>query len=234
MIHTKIIGPYITGLHLGSYTYLFSNILDYTLNKEDTLVILKQNPQLYVASTIANFKNLIGLSPVYYIFADNLILQDKSIHFQFVKLLGMLLIHNITFYLIHKCFHDYKSLYHIHKFHHKFVKPVPSNGNAVSITEYNVAYVIPFILGAILTKPNELTFKLAIGIISCLNSLVHSGKLKDIHLPSLLVTPKDHLTHHEKLDTKYASPILNVDNIVNIIKSFFYYDNSKYKYAKYI
>ena len=48
--------------------------------------------------------------------------------------------------------------------------------NAVSMTEYNIAYVLPFIIGAILTKPNELTFKLAIGIISFLNSLVHSGK----------------------------------------------------------
>ncbi len=232
MIHTNVIKPYISGLHLGSYTYLFSNILDYTLNKEDTMSILKQNPQLYVASTIANFKNLIGLSPLYYIFADNLILHDKSVHFQLFKLLGMLLTHNITFYLIHKCFHDYKSLYHIHKFHHKFVKPVPSNGNAVSMTEYNIAYVLPFIIGAILTKPNELTFKLAIGIISFLNSLVHSGKLKHLRYPSLFVTPSDHLTHHEKLDTKYASPILNIDNIVNRVNKMFNNEHSKYKYAR--
>lgn len=232
MIHTKIIKPYISGLHLGSYTYLFSNILDYTLNKEDTMAILKQNPQLYVVSTIANFKNLIGLSPLYYIFADNLILQDKSVHFQLFKLLGMLLTHNITFYLIHKCFHDNKSLYNIHKFHHKFVKPISSNGNAVSMTEYNIAYVLPFIIGAILIKPNELTFKLTIGIISFLNSLVHSGKLKHLRYPSLFVTPRDHLTHHEKLDTKYASPILNVDNVVNRVNKMFNNEHSKYKYTR--
>ena len=89
-----------------------------------------------------------------------------------------------------------------------------------------------FIIGAILIKPNELTFKLTIGIISFLNSLVHSGKLKHLRYPSLFVTPRDHLTHHEKLDTKYASPILNVDNVVNRVNKMFNNEHSKYKYTR--
>ena len=41
-----IVKPYLTGLHLGSYTYLFSNILDHTISRENTLELIKKNPQL--------------------------------------------------------------------------------------------------------------------------------------------------------------------------------------------
>ena len=44
----------------------------------------------------------------------------------------------------------------LYKFHHKFVKPIPSNGNAVSMTEYNIAYVMPFLIGVLLFLYNEL------------------------------------------------------------------------------
>tara|TARA_B110000858_G_C17792109_1_gene470459 strand:- start:1812 stop:2519 length:708 start_codon:yes stop_codon:yes gene_type:complete len=233
-LQTRIIKPYLTGLHLGSYTYLFSHLLDFTLSKDDTIDIVKKNPSLYLASTISNFKNLLGLSPVYYVFANNLIIIDKTTNIQMLRLLGMLLTHNIIFYNVHKNFHERKWIYFIHKFHHKFVKPIPSNGNAVSMYEYNLAYVLPFIVGALLFKPNEITFNLTIGIISFLNSLVHSGALRSLKIPKLLVNPDDHLIHHEKLDTKYASPLLNIDYFVDGVKGLFTNEYSKYKHTKYM
>ena len=139
ILTSQIIKPYISGLHLGSYTYLFSNILDHTISRTQTLELIEKNPKLYIQSTVSNFINLIGLSPIYYIIADNVLLNDKSVHIQLMKTLAIVLTHNIIFYKLHKIFHENKNLFFIHKFHHKFIKPIPSNGNAVSIHEYNIA-----------------------------------------------------------------------------------------------
>lgn len=230
ILTSQIIKPYIAGLHLGSYTYLFSNILDHTISRAQTLELIEKNPKLYIQSTVSNFINLIGLSPIYYIIADNVLLNDKSVHIQFMKTLAIVLTHNIIFYKLHKIFHENKNLFFIHKFHHKFIKPIPSNGNAVSIHEYNIAYVAPFLIAAMIFKPNGVSFQLAIAIISFLNSLVHCGPLKNIRLFPLFVEPNHHLIHHEKLTTKYASPFLNVD----YLRDFFLMnseESKKYKYT---
>lgn len=227
----KVINPYVTGLHLGSYTYLFSNVLDHTISRNDTLELIKKSPNLYLNSGISNFINLLGLSPIYYIFADNLLLNNNTYEIQLFKLLFMLLTHNIIFYRLHKLFHDVKSLYFIHKFHHRFIKPIPSNGNAVSINEYNISYVLPFLIGAILFKPNGITFQMSIAIISFLNSLVHCGPLKNIKLFPLFVTPNHHLIHHEKLTTKYASPLFNIDIFENGLNIFESKIDKKWKYV---
>jgi sterol desaturase/sphingolipid hydroxylase (fatty acid hydroxylase superfamily) len=216
-----IIKPYISGLHLGSYTYLFSNILDHTISRQQTMELIQKNPQLYIQSTVSNLINLIGLSPIYYIVAENLLLHDKTVHIQWLKTLAIILTHNLIFYKLHKLFHENKSLYFIHKFHHKFVKPIPSNGNAVSILEYNSAYVAPFLIGALIFKPNGISFQLAIAVISVLNSLVHCIPLKNIRLFPIFVAPNDHLIHHEKLTTKYASPFFNVDTMDKIINKYY-------------
>lgn len=225
-----IVKPYISGLHLGSYTYLFSNILDHTISREQTMELIQKNPKLYIQSTVSNFINLIGLSPIYYIIAENTLLIDKTVHIQWLKTLAIVLTHNILFYKLHKLFHENKSLYFIHKFHHKFVKPIPSNGNAVSVLEYNIAYVAPFLIGALFFKPNGVSFQLAIAIISFLNSLVHCIPLKNIRLFPFLVVPNDHLVHHEKLTEKYASPFFNVDNMDKIIHTRFQ-EIQKYKHT---
>lgn len=233
-IVNQIINPYIKGLHMGSYTYLFSNVLDYTISKETTLELLQKHPKLYIQSSISNFINLLGLSPIYYVIAENTLLTNKSTEIQLFNWMGIVLTHNIVFYQLHKWFHEIKSLYFLHKFHHKFVKPVPSNGNAVSVHEYNIAYVMPFLLGAYLFKPNGITFQLAIATISILNSFVHCPQLRNIGLPWIpfLVVPGDHLIHHEKLTTKYASPLLNVDFIVRSFEAV-HKGDPKYRQYKY-
>jgi hypothetical protein len=234
----RIIKPYITGLHLGSYTYLFSNVLDHTISRSSTLDLIKKNPQLYIDGTVSNFVNLMGLSPVYYVMVDNFLLRDKSIGIQLLKVMGMVFTHNVLFYNLHKLFHEKKGLYFLHRFHHKFIKPIPSNGNSVSINEYNIAYVLPFLVGAIIFNPNGLSFQLSIAIISIFNALVHCPPLKYLKFPPLFVSPNDHLIHHEKLTTKYASPILNMDYISRAINDFFYMNESpehkKYRHTKYI
>lgn len=228
-ITVNILKPYMTGLHLGSYTYLFSNILDHTISRGDTLDLIKKNPQLYIDGTVSNFINLMGLSPLYYIVVENFLLKNKTVEIELLKAFGIVFIHNILFYKLHKTFHKIKSLYFIHRFHHKFIKPIPSNGNSVSIIEYNIAYILPFLVGALIFNPNSITFQLAIGIISFLNSLVHCPPLRNIRLFPLLVVPNDHLVHHEKLTSKFASPLLNVDFISNKMKNIFYNKKDEYK-----
>ena len=136
-----IVKPYISGLHLGSYTYLFSNILDHTISREQTLDLIQKNPKLYIQSTVSNFINLIGLSPIYYIVAENILLIDKTVHIQWLKTLAIVLTHNVIFYKLHKLFHENKSLYFIHKFpirkryrrnspHSTCVKPCVSLANS--------------------------------------------------------------------------------------------------------
>lgn len=230
----QIVKPYISGLHLGSYTYLFSHILDHTISKKETLELIQKNPNLYTKGTVSNFVNLIGLSPIYYIFANNILLKDQVVGIHILKVLGLVLTHNILFYKLHKIFHENKSLYFIHKFHHRFTAPIPSNGNAVSIIEYNIAYVLPFLIGAILLKPNGITFQIAIGIISIFNSFVHCGPLRNIKSWPIFVVPNDHLIHHEKLTEKYASPTINIDFISKKIKQTLglnYKVDNKYKYT---
>lgn len=84
-----IVRPYITGLHLGSYTYLFSNVLDHTISRKNTMELIQKNPKLYIDGTVSNFINLLGLSPMYYIIVDNFFITDKSVELQLLKWFGM-------------------------------------------------------------------------------------------------------------------------------------------------
>ena len=61
--------------------------------------------------------------------------------------------------------------------------------------------------------------------------MVHCGPLKHIKLWKIFVTPNDHLVHHEKLDTKYASPTINIDFISNKTKDFLGINDKYFKGA---
>ncbi len=218
MIVKTLVTPYIKGLHLGTYTYMFSHILDHTISKDDMFSLMKKNPLLFNQCAKTNFINLIGVTPFYYVFVDNFLLVDKTTFIQPLKIISMLLIHNVLFYLIHMTFHKFKNLYYMHKFHHRFTQPIPSSGNAVTLDEYNIAYVSPFLIAAFLIKPNDISFRITIGIVTFLNALIHCIPLSDLSIGQLFIKPGDHIEHHEKLVVKYAAPLLNIDFIVKTIK----------------
>ena len=215
MIINSIVKPYIKGLHLGTYTYMFSHILDHTISQNDTLQLIKKNPLLFSQCARSNFLNLIGVTPFYYIFVDNFLLYDNTIIIQPLKIISILLIHNFLFYIAHFSFHNFKPLAFIHHFHHKFNKPIPSSGNAVSLNEYNIAYVLPFLIAAFLIKPNDISFRASIAIIGFLNSLIHCIPLYNLSIGNLFIKPGDHIEHHEKRTVKYAAPLLNIDLFVD-------------------
>ena len=57
---------------------------------------------------------------------------------------------------------------------------VPSLGNAVSVEEYMMAYLFPFIFGSYLTNPSELTFVVPILITVVLNMMIHCQELNNL------------------------------------------------------
>ena len=210
-----IINPYFKGLNLGMYLYLFAHILDHTLCKSDMFNLIKKDPILFNQCATSNFINLIVLAPLYYIFSDIFLLSNNDTNIQYLNIIYILLVHNFLFYIAHYSFHNIKSLYFIHSFHHKFYHPIPSSGNAVSVTEYNIAYVLPFLIPAYFIKPNEISFRISISIIGILNALIHSIPLYNFKINKFLIKPGDHIEHHQKLTVKYAAPLLNIDYILS-------------------
>lgn len=144
-------------------------------------------------------------------------------------------IHAIGYYYVHKAFHLSPKWYKYHKFHHRFNTHVPpSSANAVEAVEYVLAYLLPFVLALAIwsfsttTKIHAHNLSIAASVIAVLNLLVHTPKLEDRYMFSptttkssswtrWFVSTEDHLNHHRKLKCHYASPTLNVDNIVEAV-----------------
>ena len=114
--------------------------------------------------------------------------------------------------------HKVKYLKYMHDFHHMFKKTIATVGNAVEPSEFNIAYVIPFIVGSLLVQPNNFTFKCVIMTISLLNLFIHCPNFKDLNMPKFLVSPGQHMEHHENYSGTYAAPLLNIDYFLNTKK----------------
>ena len=125
------------------------------------------------------------------------------------------------YYSIHKYLHESPKLYKlIHQYHHQFKLHVPPMAaNAVTPMEYIVAYAIPFAVACIvlLCKATTIALRDAVSIASITNLLVHTPILQEIsikYIPRYFVSTNDHLTHHAKITTNYASPTFNIDYIL--------------------
>ena len=132
----------------------------------------------------------------------------------------MLLVQAVLFYLVHKAFHEVKSLWWTHRFHHKFNDVIlPSSASAVSFAEYVLAYIFPLWVGAMITSPDPFVIDTVIHIITLTNLLIHSPFMQDKQYPSwLLVTADDHFRHHRKLTCDYAAPVINCDSIIEAVE----------------
>ena len=109
-------------------------------------------------------------------------------------------------------------MYWAHRFHHRFNAHVaPSTANAVSLAEYSIAYMLPFIAGSMVLRPDRYSMFIAVGIISFNNLLVHTPFLADLsakYVPWWGVSTADHLEHHKRLTTNYAAPTFSVDRLL--------------------
>jgi len=122
----------------------------------------------------------------------------------------------ILYYLVHMAFHEVKGLYWMHRYHHKFNTVVlPSSANAVSLAEYVFAYMLPLVIGATLTRADELAALSGAFVVAVTNLLIHTPWLEGSQYPSwIFVTASDHLSHHRKTRGNYGAPVFHLDRIV--------------------
>ena len=203
---------------LSFFTIFLSIFLDTTLSINSTLKLIQENPKLYLQGIMANYLNLLLLSPLYYIGAYVFLLNQNNEHFNFLKYIGLILIQNIGYYKIHEFMHKNRHFTWIHDFHHLFVITTPSSGNAVSCYEFQFAYLCPFLLGALLFRPNSMEFRSSIITISLFNLFIHTQELRNLIYPSFLVSPQKHCVHHETKSNTYSAPLLNLDYLLHTNK----------------
>ena len=195
-----------------------------------------QGKELYWTGVVLNFFNHIVIGIPLYIFAvvffcrtqevednnSNSNSNNKSSYSWLIaaEVLWVVTVHSFLYYKIHKAFHESPHLFQLfHKFHHRYNAYVPpSSANSVSVGEYVLAYLVPFLVAVVLRSTSTLSLSIALWIISITNLLVHTPRL-EFYYPShwLLVSTKDHSDHHRKLKVHYASPTLNIDNLIQYL-----------------
>ena len=203
----------IKGFMLGYMSYIIGVHMDNTIALDSLKNVMSHYPSklIFKAYNTITF-NMLFISPVVYTMIDNYILKHDNYYIYLDKVLLLLLIRHFGCYIMHRTMHKIQFLKKYHDFHHEFDKHlIPSLGNAVSTTEFLTAYISPFIIGAIIVKPNEITFVIPIILISIFNNIIHCKELEHIKWPKYLVSPAQHIKHHEIRDKHYAAPILNLD-----------------------
>lgn len=209
-----IIIHFFKGFCLGLSVCILSFVLDYNISRKSFDKLIKTNKGLYGKSVIAVTRNLLVISPIVYSFVGEMYLT-YSYQIQYGNIFSILGIHSVGYYIIHLSMHKSYLLYDLHKFHHNFDNILlPSIGNAVSIGEYLIAYVAPFVFSAHILRPNEISFILAIYIISLLNMAIHCKELENMKWSKYFVSPKNHIDHHKYRSVHYAAPTVNIDYLL--------------------
>ena len=201
------------GFLLGGSICLLGFLVDTHFCKESLKNMQEQQLELYNKGVETVQTNIMIIGPMFYTLVDQTLLTH-SYEIQFLNILSMLAIHSIGYYGVHYYMHKIPVLYSIHKFHHSFDRfLLPSIGNAVSFEEFFLAYMGPFIFGAYVLRPNEISFVIPIGIIGILNLVIHCKELEDVPWNKYFVSPKNHIEHHEKRTGHYAAPTVNLDYV---------------------
>jgi sterol desaturase/sphingolipid hydroxylase (fatty acid hydroxylase superfamily) len=135
-----------------------------------------------------------------------------------LALLALLACQAGGYYLAHRAMHTPR-LYWAHRFHHRFAHgtTVPASANAVSVVEYALAYLLPFVTGALVLRPPEDAFFWSVAVVSCNNVLIHTPCLAALGarwVPWVFVSTADHLAHHRFLTSHYAAPTVSVDRLL--------------------
>lgn len=208
---------YFKGLLLGSTVTFLSYLFDITVSRNSLSIVLQKQGSLYKKGWNMIIFNMLGIAPIVYtIIHDNMIVVNTWT-IEPVNIICILAIHSYGYYTVHKAMHENRYLYKFHKFHHMFDDVlVPSIGNAVSTQEFLSAYIFPFIVGAYVTKPSELSFIIPISLISIFNMLIHCNELKPIRFGKYMIDAQKHITHHKERTKHYAAPIVDLEEIINI------------------
>jgi sterol desaturase/sphingolipid hydroxylase (fatty acid hydroxylase superfamily) len=204
----------IKGFLLGSAVLSIGVFMDRYLSYNDYKELVENNStrQLYNQGIQAVKTNLLVLTPISYSIAKQTVIMGTGNSINIVDCILFICIHNFGYFCMHKLMHTTPKLYHCHTFHHKFDRVlIPSIGNATSKREFLLAYVIPSLISSYTVNTNEVTFTVAIYIISFFNLCIHCKPLTTISWIPGFVTPLQHHRHHEQKTTHYSASIVNYD-----------------------
>lgn len=211
------------GLILGQYTIFITICLE-IISFNYVVEVLRQPKgiQLYTKAIFMNFLNNIICGPLIWTVTVPL-LCDNSNKFNIFKSCILILIHSTGYYIAHVALHK-PYLYKYHRLHHKFSMYVtPITANCVTLVEYTMAYMLPFVIGIILINSNVQDLQFAVKIVSISNLLIHTPFLSNLSLhtvPWFLCSTHDHLDHHRRLNTNYAAPTISIDRLIDSTKKY--------------
>lgn len=140
-----------------------------------------------------------------------------------VAFVGLLACQAVGYGLVHEWMHRPENYsWTGHKFHHRFndktfVRPI--SANAVTWIEFVAAYAIPLMAGILICRPAPLVADLVILSVSLANLVIHTPEkvLSMRGAPTVLVTNKKHLYHHQVDSAKFFSaPILDLDRVLGL------------------
>lgn len=206
---------YAIGMRMALKTTILIAVLE-LLSISTVLGMLRKQPSLYLSAWLTSLRNNLVFGPVTAFVAFRILCTDEELDeaARWRRAISVVLIHSVCYYTAHRAMHT-KALYWAHKYHHKFNEFVPpSSANAVSIAEYGIAYMLPFIIGAGIVRPDVKSMYTAVGIVSLTNLLIHTPPLEAVAaavLPGFVVGTHGHIEHHQKLTTNYAAPTVNID-----------------------
>lgn len=207
------------GILSGSAAVLLTFVLEFVLSIDDVKK-LRSTPagrELYRTCLYSNIRNNLVLGPITYWLTIQYFCHPGPLTLaeEIQSIVGIVVIEGLLFYLVHKAFHEVKSLYWMHRYHHRFNTVVlPSSANAVSISEYMFAYMIPIVIGVVVTGADEASTFLGSAIIAVTNLLIHTPQMEEYVWFWAFVSTHDHLEHHRRLKGNYGAPVIHVDRIV--------------------
>jgi len=203
-----------TGMRLSIATTLLTVVCE-LIAFSSVLGMLRTKPALYArAWTSSLFNNLIVGPCVAYVAFGYLCGPDLERWARFRAALGVLAIHSVGYYAAHRLMHT-KAMYWAHSFHHQYnTYVVPTAASAVSFTEYFLAYMLPFIVGCLVCRPDKHALYCTASLISLANILIHTPPLEDLAamvIPPMFVGTDRHIDHHRKLTKNYGASVVNTD-----------------------
>eukprot|EP00545_Synedropsis_sp_CCMP1620_P007889 CAMPEP_0119016510 /NCGR_PEP_ID=MMETSP1176-20130426/13320_1 /TAXON_ID=265551 /ORGANISM="Synedropsis recta cf, Strain CCMP1620" /LENGTH=229 /DNA_ID=CAMNT_0006969957 /DNA_START=57 /DNA_END=746 /DNA_ORIENTATION=+ len=180
----------------------------------------KGGEELYRAAIAANLRNVLVFGSLAYYITIVYVCTKNALTFsqQASSVFGIVLVEGFFYYAIHRAFHEVRSLWWMHKFHHQFHAVVlPSSASAVSVGEFVFAYMMPIIVGAMLTQADAVSAVAAATIITISNLWIHTPFLQEIKLPWMFVSTSDHLNHHRRgVRGDYGAPVFHFDRILRV------------------
>lgn len=220
------------GLELSVWTFVLTLVLEFW--SLDTVKHVLDQPgagvPLYKAAIWANLVNHFVFGWTIYMSAAVLFCRDTeevTSSDRIISVMTILFVQSLGFYIAHRAFHSNPSWYRHHRFHHRFnTHVVPMAANAVSCVEYIFAYILPFTIAMPFVRPDTLSLRLSVGLVSVTNLMIHTPQLSALSekfMPEWLVSTDDHLEHHKKLNCKYAAPTFNIDYLLGWIESRFFF-----------